>query len=131
MAFQFATTPLWHGTSSVHLAALRQGIRSMMGENFKGDGQLGPGFYTTPDREAAEVFAVWAVHQRGGAPVIVRIVPPQRPLSGMIIPKALWWAVPGVLMETYDYLEAAIDSYEQHWSVKFNPRICADLVMQE
>jgi hypothetical protein len=113
----------YHGTSSVHVPAIRAGIRPPTGQNFSGDAQLGEGFYTTMDYTVAEGFALNAVVFAGGAPVILPVyVADFGRLSGAIVPARFWWQVPRHYITDFDYLTAPIDGLEPVEQTKLNPR---------
>ena len=63
----------YHGTSSSFAPAIRRGIAPTTGRNFGGFAQLGEGFYTTPDRDLALLFAGRAVRDAGGEPVALEV----------------------------------------------------------
>ena len=118
------STPLFHGTSSMYEAAIRHEVRAGAGENYDGEGQLGPGFYMTPQLEAATFFAHGACRTIGGIPLILRVIIPNRSWVGIAVPEVLWWRIPTEFLTAYDYLEAPITGLPMWYNVKFNPHCC-------
>jgi hypothetical protein len=114
----------FHGTSSVHVPSLLNKISPAFGLNTGGKGQLGKGFYTTPDIQAALFFGQNAVLTSGGEPVAVPIYSTRKlsMLWGQEVPSALWGRVPQELIDKYDFLYSPISGYEAALQIKFNPR---------
>jgi hypothetical protein len=105
----------YHGTSSIHVPSLLRGIKDFSGANFRGWSQLGRGFYTTTDREAAQWFAEQAVENaRAGTPTTVEVY--VQGFSEMNL---------GV-----DYLEAPISGFPQWPQIKFEPHTFGNIFVR-
>jgi hypothetical protein len=113
----------YHGTSSLDMPAMLAGINPPTDRNnFGGYRQLGPGFYTTPDRVMAELFAQHAALQRGGTPVVLEVYAEHfGEMRGHEVAPAQWGAVPAEVLTDYDYLTAPIAGMEWADQIKFNP----------
>jgi RHS repeat-associated protein len=118
----------YHGTSSVHADSIRRRIDPPTGANFDGYAQLGDGFYTTLDYEAAEYFADTAVANFGGNPIIFEVYARNfDQMTGTVVQKQFWNTrnrirMPQEYIDNYDMNVAPIASLERWWQVKFNPR---------
>ncbi len=113
----------YHGTSSVHVPAIRAGIQPHTGRNYGGGAQLGEGFYTTPDYATAEYFADNAVVKAGGMPIVLEVYAANfSQLRGTVVPLAEWWSVASEYISVYDYLSAPINGLDPVAQIKFNPR---------
>jgi hypothetical protein len=119
----------YHGTSSHDVPSILAAINPPSGRNYGGWSQLGPGFYVTPDRRAAKIFAQHAALQRGGSATILAVYADD--FAQMIsyeVPMSQWVdAVPDALIADYDYLTAPISGMEWAMQHKFNPRAYARL----
>ena len=114
----------YHGTSSVHVPAIRAGIRPPTGRNFGGVAQLGEGFYVTPDYATGQQFAAFAVLASGGAPVILEVYARNfSQMRGTNVPMSEWWQVSPRYITDFDYLTAPITGFEPVEQIKFNPRV--------
>lgn len=112
----------YHGTSSLNVADILADINPLSGSNYSGYAQLGDGFYTTSDTDAADIFAQNAVLQRGGVPVILTVyVDSFDALTGLEVEPDLWWNVPQHYLVDYDYLTAPISGMEWAEQIKLNP----------
>ena len=119
----------YHGTSSVHVPAIRTGIQPPTGHNFLGGAQLGEGFYTTLDYATAEYFAQIAVRYAGGQVAVLEFyVYNFSQMQGTVVSAPRWWRVPLEYITDYDYLRAPIDGFEPVEHITFNPRACGALV---
>jgi hypothetical protein len=124
---QVATSTLtfvgYHGTSSVHVPAIRAGIRPRTGLNFAGGSQLGAGFYVTGDAVTAQRFAEFAVAIVGGVPVVLDVYARAfDQMQGTVVPAGEWWRINPRYITDFDYLTAPITSFEPAMQIKFNPR---------
>ena len=123
----------YHGTSSVSVAALGQGIMPETGRNFRGHAQLGEGFYVTPDYNMALYFAAIAVRQAGGVPVALEVYARNfEQMTKARVPRRLWWtlAADSSYITDFDYLIAPIDGFEPIRLLKFNPRAYRALIVR-
>ncbi len=128
-----ATFVGYHGTSSVAVAAIRQGIDPPTGRNFGGYAQLGEGFYVTRDYDMARFFAAVAVREVGGNPVVLEVYARNfEQMTGQWVPRRAWWRVPADsrYITDFDYLTAPIDGFEPMRQLKFNPRVYGALVVR-
>ena len=69
-------------------------------------------------------FAGIATQNAGGEPMVLRVYA-QRfgQMSGVSVPRSLWWRLPASYIANSDYLTAPISGLE-HWSqIKFNPYV--------
>jgi hypothetical protein len=113
----------FHGTSTVHVPSLLIGINPLFGLNTGGRGQLGPGFYTTPDIQAAVQFAQDAVNVSGGSIAVLRIYARNfAQLRGTYVEDTWWGRVPAAWITDFDFLYSEISGYESATQIKFNPR---------
>jgi hypothetical protein len=110
-----------HGTSSSHFSSLFTGIDPTLGT-----GDLGPGFYTTPQQPVAEYFAHRAVGAYGGKAAILGVqvkgfTTGDNPMVGIFVP--LGTKITADMIANYDYLYGPVSSFPGAFQVKFNPRV--------
>lgn len=121
----------YHGTSSLDVAAIVAGIDPPSGRNYAGHAQLGNGFYTTANADAADIFAQNAVLQRGGMPVVLAVyVDGFDAMEGVEVELGLWWDVPAEYTTDYDYLTAPISGMDWAEQIKFNPHTYGRISVQ-
>ena len=122
----------YHGTSSWDAANL-VGTGNVMlvpasATNF-GNGQLGPGFYTSPSPEAAALFAANRVGERiargldGGVPTVLSVYGRGNALTAPTIvdPQDYWGIGLTSPYMNYPVLTAPISGYEYWSQLKYNP----------
>lgn len=126
----------YHGTSSTFAPSIRNGVRPPTGANFDGKSQLGEGFYTTMDDEAAYMFAQHAAGKHGGDPVLMPVYARgYNNMTGTSVPeyannRRLWWNIQpdSPYVTNFDYLRAPINGMEWAEQTKFNPRVYGSLI---
>jgi hypothetical protein len=121
----------YHGTSSEYVPSLMVGVTDVPSsmKKFGGQGQLGRGFYTTPDLDAANTFAKLSAEATDGKPVVLGVwVKGFSKMKGQYVDRNGWWKpIPSKYMNNADYLYSAIDGYEQWKQIKFNPSAYAQI----
>lgn len=123
----------YHGTTSTAVAAILQGISPPVGQNYQGRTQLGAGFYTTGNYDAALEFAENAAVKAGGDPVVLKVYAHNfRQMEGREVPSRLWWDIPAdsPYIQDFDYLTAEVTGYEPVRQIKFNPRAYGALTVR-
>jgi hypothetical protein len=109
-----------HGTSTENMSSILTGIDPTLGA-----GQLGPGFYTTPQLPYAELNAFRAVDKFGGKAVILGVqakgfTTGENPMKGLYVPVGA--TITPAMLANYDYLYGPVESFPGMFQVKFNAR---------